>query len=114
MRFQAIWRGLHPGPAGADEIDERLHAERLEAGAQRHHEAELDGLPDGTFVLHRGVARLVLGDRLLAWTPAGYVEPDPRGERVRAVVVTPPSLVDVLRAGWDPVVPLLHPTADVR
>ena len=31
-----------------------------------------------------------------------------RGE---AVLVPPPSLVEVLRAGWEPVVPLLHPTA---
>jgi hypothetical protein len=26
-------------------------------------------------------------------------------------VITPPSLVDVLRAGWEPVVPLVHPSA---
>jgi hypothetical protein len=33
----------------------------------------------------------------------------PAGER--AVVITPPSLVDVLRAGWEGSVPLLHPSA---
>jgi hypothetical protein len=27
------------------------------------------------------------------------------------VVITPPSLVEVLRAGWRGVVPLLHPSA---
>jgi hypothetical protein len=26
-------------------------------------------------------------------------------------VITPPSLLALLRAGWEPVVPLLHPTA---
>jgi hypothetical protein len=26
-------------------------------------------------------------------------------------VITPPSLVAVLRSGWEPLVPLLHPTA---
>jgi hypothetical protein len=26
-------------------------------------------------------------------------------------VITPPSLLAVLSAGWDPVVPLLHPSA---
>ena len=31
-----------------------------------------------------------------------------------ARVITPPSLVDVLRAGWEPVVPLLHPSALAR
>jgi hypothetical protein len=28
-----------------------------------------------------------------------------------AELITPPSLVAVLRAGWNPVVPLLHPSA---
>jgi hypothetical protein len=27
------------------------------------------------------------------------------------VLVTPPSLVEVLHRGWEPVVPLLHPSA---
>jgi hypothetical protein len=26
-------------------------------------------------------------------------------------VITPPSLVSVLRAGWQPLVPLVHPSA---
>jgi hypothetical protein len=26
-------------------------------------------------------------------------------------VITPPSLLAVLRTGWDPAVPLLHPSA---
>jgi hypothetical protein len=26
-------------------------------------------------------------------------------------VITPPSLVELLRVGWDPLVPLLHPSA---
>jgi hypothetical protein len=26
-------------------------------------------------------------------------------------VITPPSLIEVLRSGWEPVVPLLHPSA---
>ena len=29
-----------------------------------------------------------------------------------AVVITPPSLVAVLRAGWHGVVPFLHPSAN--
>ncbi len=33
-------------------------------------------------------------------------------ERERALLITPPSLVSVLRAGWEPLVPLLHPSAE--
>lgn len=92
----------------ADEIDERLHRERL--GPYRN--AELDELPDGAFVLRDGEPWLVLGRELLRWTPGGYTEriARPRG---RATVVTPPSLVDLLRAGWHGVVPLLHPSAQI-
>ena len=95
----------------ADAIDEQLHAERVDPRnrAQRHHEAVLDELPDGAFVLEGGEPWLVLGDQLLRWTPAGYSarRVRPRGP---AILLTPPTLVEVLRAGWEPAVPLLHPS----
>ena len=112
-RLTALWAQLHPGQVGADAIDAQLHGERLGPGAraQRHHDAPLDGLPDATFVVRDGAPWVVLGDQLLAWTPAGYAARIPRPARERALVITPPSLVAVLRAGWDPLVPLLHPSA---
>ena len=70
-------------------------------------------LPDGAFVVGDDAAFLVLGRRLLRWTPAGYVDARPR-PRGTAVVLTPPSLLAVLAAGWDGVVPLLHPSARAR
>jgi hypothetical protein len=111
-RLVAIWRGLHPGQTGADAIDAQLHAERIDPGtrAQLHHDAVLDELPDGTFVVRDGAPWLVLGDELLRWTPKGYTAHAPLRGRERAVVITPPSLVAVLRTGWQPLVPLLHPT----
>src|SRR4051812_41797670 len=48
-RFSEIWQRLHPGQVGADAMDEQLHRERVEARAQRHYEAPLQGLPDGAF-----------------------------------------------------------------
>jgi hypothetical protein len=54
---------------------------------------------------------LVLGRRLLHWTPAGYDERLPRPRCEVATVITPPSLLAVLRSGWTPLVPLLHPSA---
>ena len=92
---------------GADAVDARLHAERL----QRERAAELDGLPDGAFVLEDGAPWLVVGDMLLRWTPGGYVAPKRRARRGQAVLITPPSLVAVLRTGWHGLVPLLHPSA---
>jgi hypothetical protein len=112
-RLVALWRELHPGQVGADAIDAQLHAERVapDTRAQLHHQAPLDELPDGAFVLRDGAPWLVLGARLLAWTVSGYVARRPRPGREQAHVITPPSLVAVLRVGWQPLVPFLHPSA---
>ena len=67
-------------------------------------------LPDGAFVLERDEPWLVLGRELRRWTPSGYAERRPRGGG-EASLITPPSLVDVLRSGWSGAVPLLHPSA---
>jgi hypothetical protein len=112
-RFGEIWLAHHPGQVGADAIDAHLHAERIDSstGDQRHHRARLGSLPDGAFVLRDAVPWLVRGRVLLRWEPAGYSVREPRDDDIEAVVVTPPSLVKLLRAGWDPVVPLFHPSA---
>jgi hypothetical protein len=111
--FVTLWHELHPGDRrGVDAIDERLHGERIDPGTrgQRRYEARLSTLPEGAFVLHGAEPHLVLGDRLLPWSPAGYENPIARrGGRV--TVLTPPSLVEVLRSGWRGAVPLLHPSA---
>jgi hypothetical protein len=115
VRFGEIWSDLHPGPCGADAVDERLHAERVgdDVASRRLHRCRLDDLPDGAFVLESGAPWLVAGQELLLWTPAGYSERR-RRKSGDATVLTPPSLVEVLRAGWDPVVPLFHPSAGVE
>jgi hypothetical protein len=112
-RFAALWLRIHPGQAGADAIDEQLHAERVAPGtrAQLHHEASLDDLPDGAFVVHQAAPHLVLGRDLWRWTPAGYDAPAARPAGGRAQLITPPSLTEILRAGWAPAVPLVHPSA---
>jgi hypothetical protein len=112
VRFSELWAGLHPGEVGADAMDARLHVERVDPAsrAQRRHDAVLADLSDGSFVLRDGVPWLVLGDELRRWSAAGYDASAPRPNGP-AVLLTPPSLVAVLRAGWDPDVPLLHPSA---
>jgi hypothetical protein len=112
VRLGGIWQERHLGQSRADAIDAQLHDERLDrGGSQRRHEAAQDGLPDGTFVLRDGAPWLVLGTGLRRWTPAGYAETVARTEHEPALVITPPSLVAVLRRGWRPLVPLLHPSA---
>jgi hypothetical protein len=103
VRFGEHWSVLHPGEAGADAIDARLHEERL--GDRR----EVADAPDGAFVLIGDAPWLVLGDEVLRWSAGGYTG---RRERpARAALVTPPSLAAVLAAGWESSVPILHPSA---
>jgi hypothetical protein len=111
VRFGELWRELHPGDTRAEAVDARLHGERLTADRrQRHHDAPGPSLPDGAFVLHEDEPWVVAGGSLRQWTAAGYAETRrlPRGT-VR--VVTPVSLVEILRSGWAGAVPLLHPSA---
>jgi hypothetical protein len=119
VRLCELWGELHPGQKGADAIDLQLHGERWDAAtrAQLHHAGEIGDLPDGAFVTLAGEPWLVLGGELLHWTPAGYDERRQRPQSGPATVVTPPSLQALLRTGWTPLVPLLHPSAgaaDVR
>ena len=97
--------------ARADEVDERLHAERLDGRGRRLHPVRSADLPDGAFVLEDGEPWLVLGGGLARWTPEGYGERRPRRRSGEAALITPPTLVDVLRSGWQGSVPFLHPSA---
>jgi hypothetical protein len=109
----AVLAARDPCLPGADAIDTQLHGERLVAGTgeRRLHEAAFDELPDGAFVLHDGKPCLVLGEALLTWSPAGYVARAARPAGQPAVVITPPSLIALLRTRRTPLVPLVHPTA---
>ena len=112
-RLVAMWRELHPHQVGADAIDAQLQSERLatDTRSRRLHEMAFNKLPDGAFVMRETAPWLVLGADLLSWTPAGYADRTPRPAGGQALVVTPPSLVALLRTDRQPLVPLLHPSA---
>jgi len=89
------------GQPGADALDEQLHRERL--GPRRR--GLVADLPDGAFVLVEGVPQLVRAGRAAPWSPGGYgAARDVAGQ---VDVITPPSLVRVLREGWEPLVPFV-------
>jgi hypothetical protein len=112
-RLVEVWASIHPGQIGADAIDAQLARERLAAPGQRRlHRAPYAELPDGAFVMYEGAPHLVLGPQLLTWTPGGYGDRRRRPARGKADLITPPSLVELLRRGWDPLVALLHPSAN--
>jgi hypothetical protein len=115
--FCQAWKQTHPARGGsqrptATEIDNQLHAERVGPGrAKRTYLTNVDELPDGTMIQRTGAgerAGLVWEGNLLVWSPGGYRErgPRPQGEQVQ--VLTPPSTVAAIRAGY---VPEVHPSA---
>lgn len=119
QHLKTVWVELHPAQRGADAIDAQLDAERLlpvaarrrEPSRRRFHEAALGELPDGAFVSFDDAPHLVLGDALLTWSPAGYTARRRRPVRSRAIVITPPSLIALLRTERTPLVPFIHGSA---
>ena len=108
--FTEYWRqaqSLTVRPRAAD-MDEVLHRERLNGKAKRRHRRSVDDLPDGAFISLDGAAFAVHGDALLRWTAAGYEEREPRSGGIMVDVLTPPAILDVLRAGYRP---HWHPSA---
>jgi hypothetical protein len=59
-------------------------------------------LPDGTFVSIDGIPAVVVGDHITDWTQAGYAARRARPRAGTVSVLTPPSTVAALRAGYQP------------
>jgi len=98
-RFRDAWAaGNDRPPPLAPDLDAALHAERR-AGA--HLEPWRD-LPDGAFVLLDDGPALVMGPLVTPWTSAGYAAPTPRPRVGDVRVLTAPSTVRALGAGYRP------------
>ncbi len=101
--FRAAWAdGLGVGLPDAGALNRQLHGERLWPGTHRRRFHELDwrDLPDGVFVVFDGLPAVIVGDHVTEWTHAGYGTRRPRPYTGRATVITPPSSVAALRAGY--------------
>ena len=84
------------------EMNRQLHGERIVRGTHRRrlHRHPWRELPDGAFVLMGGVPKLVVGDMVIGWTTGGYGRSEARPASGDADVITPPSTLAVLRAGY--------------
>ncbi len=107
-RFRDLWQSLHGTPAGADNMDARLHEERLDGRAKRTYRKDAAHLPDGTYVAIDNTPWLVWERELLEWSDSGYLRREPRPAHREVDVLTPPSIVAIFSKGYRPRV---HPTA---
>lgn len=102
--YRRAWaNGLGVEPPSATAMNRQLHAERIVRGTHRRrlHSLPWSNLPDGAFTLLEDAPYLVLGDGLVAWTSDGYGARRLRPACGAAQVITPPSTLAVLRAGYD-------------
>ena len=102
--FRDSWGG---GRLSVKVIDAALHEERLERGHKRVHPVTepLTALPDGAMVVVGEAAFLLYSGRAYRWTNEGYASPVALEQADG--VLTPPSTLRVLKAGYRPA---LHPS----
>jgi hypothetical protein len=104
-RFRAAWEGGNGvRRALARDIDAVLHRERLSGGKKRLHAVQmpLEELPDGAMLQEGAESFLIVRGRALLWSPAGYrIAPNAIKD---AMLLTPPSTLRALLAGYRPVV----------
>jgi hypothetical protein len=108
LAFAAAWRaakGLARRPWAA-EMDAVLHGERVVSRTRQKvtWPARTAELPDGVMVRAGGVSGLVTGGRMAPWSFEGYRAPVAAAE---VEVLTPPSIVAAISAGYRP---MAHPT----
>jgi hypothetical protein len=89
------------GLTGADEIDARLHVDRLEGRVKRLHTMPWPQVPAGAFVEVQNKPMLVLSDRLRPWSQdEGYTDVLERPAKGDAIVITPATTVAAIVAGY--------------
>jgi len=114
LRFAGAWQIAQrlPRRPGARDMDQVLHCERLGPDRQkRTYRAPPGQLPDGVMIRAGATTGLLLGGQLRLWSFQGYAAPDGSGPPALVDVLTPPSTVAVLAAGYRP---MLHPSARER
>lgn len=86
----------------AKDMNKQLHRERIARGTHRRrlHDVPWADLPDGTFVVLDSTPAVVVGEHLTEWTHEGYGLRRPRPRVGVATVLTPPSTLAALRAGY--------------
>lgn len=107
-RFRGLWETVY-GVSDAGAIDNALHASRLQNRTQRTYMAQIDDLPDGTFIAVDGAPWLVWRAAMYRWSHTGYEQRRQRPVRQRVEVLTPEAVVAIFRAGYRPSV---HPSLE--
>lgn len=112
VAFRGAWAAGNrvPGPIKVADMDNVLHQERLTKAwrilerRKKTFTAVLNTLPDGTFVVIQDRPALIWQQKLYAWSPGGYQILNGLVGETAVVVLTPPSTVNALAQGYQPIV----------
>lgn len=99
--FRDAWAAGHGiSKPYATEMDARLHSERLDGRVKRLHPLPMpvSELPDGAMVATDGESYLIAKGNAWRWSFAGYSRA--QTDLTAAMLLTPPSIVNALRAGY--------------
>jgi hypothetical protein len=108
-RFKMAWINGNPGfgfdpKTPVTKIDEIIHRERIDdRGKKLTHIERLETLPIGCFFEYNARPFVVKQPNLIAaWTAFGYEAPIRMASGIAVQVLTPSSLVNMVRAGYTP------------
>jgi hypothetical protein len=111
LAFAEAWRAARrlPRRPSAAEMDTALHRERTDRSRRKlTYLAPAAELPAGVMIRAGGEPGLLIGGRARPWSFHGYGGPVPADPAGRVEVLTPPSIVGAIAAGYRP---LVHPSA---
>jgi hypothetical protein len=86
----------------APDMDRILHDERLAAGHKRVSKQKVEQLPEGAMIAIEGRAHALRDEALLPWSFEGYGAPIKKPASGAVASLTPPSILQALRAGYSP------------
>lgn len=107
-RFKEYWLKGNPEyhfslSTSINEIDKILHNERMnEDGSKKLYTANIQSLPNGTFISVDDKAYLIAGKYLHLWSVDGYTNKSMINGNDTVNVLTPKSIVNAFKAGYTP------------
>jgi hypothetical protein len=84
-------------------IDEVIHRQRIDGDKKKvTHQLLSPDIPEGTFITLNGDPYIFSKQKLHRWTPFGYENTIALPEGSAVTLLTPPSIVNAFRAGYEP------------
>lgn len=96
--FVKRWKSVLGPIESIDDVDRALRSERTSPERSRD---RATALPDGVFVLHDGEPHVLSDGRAHRWTATGYDGAVAASDLGTVEVLTPPSTVAVIAAGYE-------------